>query len=34
MKIEALKAKEKYKSELNFVKPTAGNLVEKTKVGV
>lgn len=35
MKVEALKVKEMYKSELNFVKPTAGNLVEKKyKVGV
>lgn len=29
MKREALKVKEKYKSELNFIKPTAGNLMEK-----
>lgn len=29
MKIEALKVKGKCKSELNFVKPTAGNLMEK-----
>jgi len=33
MKTEALKVKEKSKSELNFVKPTAGNLMEKIEVG-
>lgn len=34
MKINTLKVKEKCKSELNFVKPAAGNLMEKNKVGV
>lgn len=29
MKREALKVKESYKSELNFVEPTAGSLMEK-----
>lgn len=32
MKVEALKVKEMYKSELNFVKPTVGNLVEKKNI--
>lgn len=29
MKREALKVKEKYKSELNFIKLTAGSLMKK-----
>lgn len=29
LKREALKVKEKYKSELNFIKPTAGNMMEE-----
>lgn len=32
MKREVLKVKEKYKSELNFIKLTAGSLMKKTKV--